>query len=98
MLPHVMHHIGLLAGAALLTGVVGSAVLYALGILLSIPMLRRLHTRFGTRWAPAVGVAVFTGLFALSAFVIGPAISVTASTPPAPTAPTVAPDVHTGHH
>ena len=70
--PHVMHHIGFLAGAAFLTGFLGNSLLYVVGLLLSIPLLRRLRRRFGTRKAPAIGVAVFTALFALSAFVIGP--------------------------
>lgn len=84
--PHVLHHIGLLAGAALITGGSGNALFYVVGLALSVPMLRRLHRRFHTPWAPAIAVAVFTGLFSLSAFVIGPAISGTDD--PAPTSPT----------
>jgi hypothetical protein len=75
IVPHVLHHVGLLAGAALITGATGNALLYAVGLLFSVPMLRRLYRRFRTWWAPAIAVAVFTGLFSLSAFVIGPAIS-----------------------
>ena len=48
--PHVLHHVGFLAGAALLTGVVGNTVLYAAGMLLSIPMLTAMtmnQTLFG---------------------------------------------------
>ena len=88
--PHVLHHIGLLAGAAVLGGVTGNAVLYVLGL-------------------------VFTGLFALSAFVIGPALagnSAAGTGTPTPTvsvvsvppsAPTSGPgstptDEHAGHH
>lgn len=73
--PHVLHHIGLLAGAAVLGGVTGNAVLYVLGLVFTVPLLRRLHRRFGTWAAPAVATAVFTGLFALSALVIGPALA-----------------------
>lgn len=83
LVPHVMHHIGILAGAALLTGVFGNSLLYAIGLLLSIPLLNRLRKRFGTWKAPAVGVAVFTAMFLLSALVVGPAIS-RSSIPPAP--------------
>jgi hypothetical protein len=75
IVPHVMHHIGLLAGTALITGAAGNALFYAVGLLFSVPMLRRLYRRFRTLWAPGIAVVVFTGLFALSAFVIGPAIS-----------------------
>ena len=100
ILPHVMHHIGLLAGAALLTGALGNGILYVVGLLMSIPLLRRLRSRFQTRVAPAIGVAVFTGLFSLSAFVVGPAISGGAEQSPATTpAPAVTTsDGHDGHH
>ncbi|RIK15805.1 MAG: hypothetical protein DCC50_06940 [Acidobacteria bacterium] len=64
-----------MAGAAVLTGAFGNWVLYLVGLVLSIPMLRRLRTRLRSWWAPAVGVTIFTGLFTLSAFIVGPAIS-----------------------
>jgi hypothetical protein len=83
LVPHVMHHIGILAGAALLSGVWGNSLLYGVGLLLSIPLLNRLRKRFGSWNAPAIGVAVFTAMFLLSALVVGPAISRSA-TPPAP--------------
>lgn len=99
--PHVLHHVGFLAGAAVLTGVLGNTVLYAVGILLSIPMLLRLRRRFGSWKAPVLGVAAFTALFALSAFVIGPAISqgLSGPAPGASSEGTGQPaDEHTGHH
>ena len=83
LVPHVMHHIGILAGAALLTGVWGNALLYAVGLILSIPLLIRIRKRFGTWKAPAMGIAVFTAMFLLSALVVGPAIS-RSSTQPTP--------------
>jgi hypothetical protein len=43
--PHVLHHVGPLAGAALLAGFGGKAIFFALGLLLSVPMLRRLYRR-----------------------------------------------------
>jgi hypothetical protein len=101
--PHVLHHIGLLAGAALITGASGNVLFYLIGLALSIPMLRRLHRHFQTAWAPALAIAVFTGLFSLSAFVIGPAISSTGDSgddpqPPAPTSPTPSPTVDEHGH
>lgn len=84
--PHVLHHIGLVAGAALVTGASGNTLFYAIGLLFSVPMLRRLHRRFSSWWAPVVAVAVFTGLFSISAFVVGPAIS--EARDPVPTGPT----------
>lgn len=94
--PHVLHHIGLLAGTALVAGAAGTAVFGIVGLLLSVPMLLRLHRRFGTWAAPALGLAGFTAMFALSAFVIGPAInSDDGSATPGPQ-PTVVD--HSGHH
>ncbi|AXG15457.1 hypothetical protein DN585_14230 [Intrasporangium calvum] len=100
ILPHVMHHVGLLAGAALLTGALGNGILYGVGLLMSIPLLRRLRSRFRTVWAPVVGVAVFTGLFSLSAFVIGPAIGSGGADVPveAPTPTVTTSDGHDVHH
>lgn len=97
LLPHVLHHIGFLVGAAAVTGVVGNLLFGAAGLVLSIPFLIRLRRRFGTWRAPALAVALFTGMFLVSAFVIGPAIvggdATPATTPqPAPTAE------HEGHH
>lgn len=98
LLPHVMHHIGLIAGAALLTGVGGSAALYAVGLVFSIPLLRRLKNRYRTWAAPAIGVAVFTALFALSALVIGPALTGAAPASPKPAGAPSVEDVHAAHH
>lgn len=75
IVPHVMHHIGLVVGAAFLTGAGGNALFYVLGLAFSIPMLRRLYRRFGSWRAPVIAIVVFTAVFSLSAFVIGPAIS-----------------------
>ena len=94
LLPHLLHHVSFFAGAALVTGVGGNLVFGALGLLLSVPMLRRLYRRFGTWKAPTVAVAVFAVMFSLSAFVIGPAIS---DTDPEPTPEQIDPE-HSEHH
>ena len=73
--PHVLHHVGLLVGTALVAGAVGTLIFGLLGLAASVPMLLRLKRRFGTWWAPALGLAVFAAMFSLSAFVIGPAIT-----------------------
>lgn len=73
--PHVLHHVGPLAGAALLAGLGGKALFFALGIVLSLPLLRRLHRRFGTLVAPLVAVVVFAAMFTFSSFVIAPRIT-----------------------
>lgn len=73
--PHVLHHVGFIAGSALITGVGGSIIFYLLGLVLSLPMLRRLYRRFRTWRAPVIAVLVFSAVFALSNLVVGPAIS-----------------------
>ena len=73
--PHVLHHIGLLAGTALIAGVGGTVLFGVLGLVASVPLLLRLRRRFGNWWAPAVGLAVFAVMFSVSAFVLGPAIN-----------------------
>ena len=86
LLPHLLHHVSIFAGAVLVTGVGGNLLFGALGLLLSVPLLRRLYRRFRTWKAPAVAVAVFAVMFSISAFIIGPAISGTDPDPaPGPT-------------
>ena len=93
LVPHLLHHIGFLVGAAAVTGVVGSVVLGALGLVLSVPFLLGLSRRFHTWHAPAIALVLLAGMFALSAFVIGPAITGTGeAAAPAPT------EQHTEHH
>lgn len=89
LVPHVLHHVGLLVGTALFVGAGGNLVLYLLGLLMAVPLLRRLRRRFSTWLAPAIAVVVFTAAFAVSAFVIGPAISGggAAGSPPSPSSP-----------
>ena len=96
LVPHVLHHIGILAGAAFLTGFGGSLLLGAVGLVFSIPLLRRLYRRFGTWKAPVTALVVFAAMFSLSAFVIGPAISDGDSPPPR--APSETPSEHSDHH
>ena len=97
LLPHVLHHAGLIFGAALVTGTGGNLLFGALGLLFSVPLLRRLHTRFHTWKAPAIALVVFVAMFSLSAFVIGPAIS--GSSSDADPSPVQTPDhsTHEGH-
>ena len=99
LVPHVLHHIGLIAGAAFITGTGGNALFFVIGLVFSLPMLRRLYRRFRTWRAPAIAIAVFTALFSLSAFVIGPAVSGAGDPNQAPSPPTQTPSPgHEGHH
>lgn len=105
LVPHVLHHVGIIAGAALVGGVGGSLLFGVLGLLLSVPLLRRLYSRFHTWKAPGIALAIFALMYALSALVIGPAISSDPATPvpaattrstPSPAASS--PVDHGGHH
>lgn len=95
--PHVLHHVGPLAGSALLAGAGGTALFGLAGFALSIPMLLRLRRRFGTWLAPAVASAIFTAVYLFSALVIGPAFSAGSVDEEAPAfRPT--PSDHAEHH
>lgn len=74
IVPHVLHHVGPIAGAALLTGVGGSILFGAIGFVLTVPMLLRLKRRFGSWLAPGIALAVFAAMFTISTLWIGPAI------------------------
>lgn len=94
LLPHVLHHVGPLAGAALLAGAAGTLLFAAIGFVAAIPFLLRLHRRFRTWRAPAIALAIFAAMFSLSSFVIGPAISGGDENPPGVEQPAG----HDGHH
>lgn len=106
--PHVLHHVGPLAGAALLAGATGKLLFGALGFLLAIPLLRRLRRRTGSWIIPGGALALMAAVFAFSSFVVGPALtgaddkstSSSSETQPAnpaqPAQPT--PDEHDSHH
>ena len=100
LLPHLLHHVGLLGGAVLVTGATGNVVFAVVGLLFSLPLLRRLYRRFGTWRAPALALGVFALMFSLSAFVIGPAISSEDPAQDQDRTPvqTPGPDDHEGHH
>ena len=72
--PHVLHHVGPIAGAALLTGAGGTVLFGAIGFLLTVPMLLKLKHRFGTWVAPGIALAIFAVMFTISTLWIGPAI------------------------
>ncbi|MEO5853158.1 MAG: hypothetical protein ABIQ15_11665 [Nocardioides sp.] len=95
----MLHHIGLIAGAALVTGTGGNLLFFAVGLLFSIPLLRRPHRKFHTWRAPAVALVVFTAPFSRSAFVIGSALAGDSGPDQEPSTPTQTPtEYHGGHH
>lgn len=73
--PHVLHHVGPLAGTAVVAGAGGRIVFGAAGFVATIPMLRRLRRRTGTWKAPALALAAFAAIFTFSTVVIGSAVS-----------------------
>ena len=99
LLPHLLHHVGLLGGAVLVSGATGNVLFGVLGLVLSLPLLHRLYRRFGTWKAPALALGIFAVMFSISAFVIGPAIS---SDDPSPaqdrTVQTPTSEQHEEHH
>lgn len=90
--PHVLHHVGPLAGAALLAGVGGQVIFFALGLALSLPLLRRIYRRFGSWAAPALAILAFATMFTFSSLVIAPQL-----TSDTPATPLEQPD-HDEHH
>lgn len=96
--PHVLHHIGLLAGTAVVAGTGGTALFGALGLVASVPLLLRLRKRFDSWWAPAIGLLVFVVMFSVSAFVVGPLISGGGADTPGGVAPSPASTDHDNHH
>jgi len=87
LLPHLAHHIGWFAGAALIAGAGGTVLFAVVGLALMAPMLLRLHRRFSWK-GPAVALAAYAVMFTLSTTVIGPALR-SMMEDPAPQAPTV---------
>ncbi len=75
VLPHVLHHVGPLAGAALLAGTGGTLLFGAIGLVAAIPFLLRVHRRCNNWRVPALLLATFAAMFSISAFAVGPAIS-----------------------
>lgn len=92
--PHVLHHIGPLVGTALVAGAGGTALFGVLGLVASVPMLLKLRRRFSNWWAPGIALGVFTAMFLISSFVVGPLISA----PDAPVTPGVSEVDHGVHH
>lgn len=93
--PHVLHHVGPLAGAALLAGFGGKALFFMLGLLLSLPLLRRLEHRFGSLIAPALAILVFAAMFSVSSVLIATRFTGSDKSP----APRIEqPSDHASHH
>lgn len=84
--PHVLHHVGPLAGAALLAGVGGRILFFLLGLVAATPMLVRLYRRFQSWAAPVIAIFLFTLTYTLSTLYIGPLFTESRSTTGLPAA------------
>ena len=106
LLPHILHHVGPLAGAAIFAGVGGSLLFGAIGFVAAIPFLVRMHRHCGNWRRPAAVLGLMAVVFSISTFVIGPAIngggensaSESPSDQRAPSAPAEAPEQSGGGH
>ena len=94
--PHVLHHVGPLAGAALLGGIAGSLLFGAAGLVLAIPFLVRVRRRCGSWRLPTALLTTFALVFSVSTFVVGPAISGSGDESPPAVSPQ--PAGHEEHH
>ena len=94
--PHVLHHIGPLVGTALIAGAGGKVLFGFIGLAASVPMLIKLRRRFANWWAPAIALVIFTAMFLVSSFVLGPLIS--GPDKPATQTRTMTGPGHAGHH
>lgn len=93
--PHVLHHIGLIAGAVFLTGAAGSVIFGFIGLAATVPLLLKLRRRFNTMLAPAIALGVFIIMFLVSSLIIGPWIR--GDIPKTPSSQKTE-DAHSSHH
>lgn len=99
--PHILHHAGPLAGAALFGGLAGSLLFGALGLVAAIPFLLRMRRRSGGWRRSLTTLLLFAAVFSVATFVLGPALTGEEDGgSAAPRAPEEqrAPDSHQGHH
>jgi peptidoglycan/LPS O-acetylase OafA/YrhL len=94
--PHVLHHVGPLAGAAILAGTGGRVLFFVIGLGVATPMLWRLYRRFGTWAAPVIAVAVFVLTYTVSSLYVGPLLTGETAAPADTPSPTTTLDEH-GH-
>jgi len=65
MAPHLVHHAGLIAGTAFVSGVFGGLLFALLGVAVMSPMLLRLRRRTGSWRLPGAALGMFAAMFAL---------------------------------
>lgn len=73
--PHVLHHVGPFAGAALLAGTTGKLLFLLAGFVLMLPMALKMRRRSGSWKAPVLVLILFSAVFVISTLVVGPLIT-----------------------
>ena len=71
MAPHILHHAGLLFGAALVAGATGTLLFGAIAVIAMVPMIIRLHRRTNSWIAPAGMVALMVVMFSIARLMMG---------------------------
>jgi hypothetical protein len=71
MAPHILHHAGLLFGAALVAGATGTLLFGTIAVILMVPMLLRLHRRTNSWIAPAGMVTLMVVMFSVARLMMG---------------------------
>ena len=94
--PHVLHHAGPLAGAAVLAGTGGRVLFFLIGLAVATPMLIRLYRRFRTWAAPAIAIAIFAVTYTVSSLYLGPLLTGESAAPAGTPGVTTTTDEH-GH-
>jgi hypothetical protein len=97
-LPHVLHHAGPLAGAALFAGATGSLLFGVLGFVAAIPFLQKLRKRTGSWRVPAAVLAGMVIAFTASTLIIGPAIRGDSDESAERSGPAGETEAHDAHH
>lgn len=72
VLPHVLHHVGPLAGAAIVAGTTGTVVFGLAAFAFTVPLLLRVRKHRGNWRLPAILLAVFVSVWLVSTFAVGP--------------------------
>lgn len=72
VLPHVLHHVGPLAGAAIVAGTTGTVVFGLAAFAFTIPLLLRVRKHRDSWRLPAILLAVFISIWLVSTFAVGP--------------------------
>jgi DNA-binding FrmR family transcriptional regulator len=77
--PHVLHHVGPLAGTALVAAAGGRVLFGVAGFVATVPMLRRLRRRTGSWRTPGLALTAFAAIYTVSTLFVGPVLAAATS-------------------